>query len=552
MKTNKILFSTTAVALLVAIASITFYSCKKKPFDDINVIANSNFTTATIGVIFSDAKTGEPVGWDDSSIEVEVEIIGKDADKIVSVMNSNDFTVGKGLLALALAEGVTASATAPIKFTIVAKADGFIPVSHPITVFNEGGINVSIPMISINNGLEGVAVKVDNTSLGSSETNGVTGTTSTISISSGAASSGSDITTATIDIPTGQMFYTDASHSERITEALEVTFAKFSAIESASLANFPGSLLDATFSDNTTKEFITAGLISLEMKTASGKEVTSFEKPITVTTGIPAGIIKEDGTEVVAGDTIPVWSHSKTTGHWTYEGNCTVVDNEGTLETTYNITHLSYWNIDRISYNERCEPGAKINFTGNVEVASNDYNLILYDENGNFLNYSKHVSTKNGSTITMNRSANKNVFIQVYKNSSSFPTFRTATQGAQYSIGKSNVFQGCTGVGTVEVLDPAYAVKVTVNVTCGDDAKTYRPTFPVFAADKTEGEWFPQPLGNVVNGVFQSTSLVEGHTYTVYVYYNNDIKTKDITIDSKDVTVELELSKNACNTLNIN
>jgi hypothetical protein len=551
MKAKKIIISTTVACFLIAIASFTFYSCKKKPFDDIAQIAESNFTTATIGVQFVDASSGEPVGWVDATQDVTLTIIGSDANKIVTVSNGTDFKTSKGFLSLALAEGVTATSDNPVKFMIVAKAEGFITTTFPISVRNQGGINVKIPMVSITNGLSGVAIKIDKTSLGASEASAASGTTTTISISSGAATSGSDATTATIDIPAGQKFYTDATHSERVTEALEISFAKFSATESASLIAFPGTL-DAQLNNNSEGKFTTLGLINLEMKTASGKEVTSFEKPITVTTGIPAGIKKPDGSEVIAGDTIPVWSHSNTTGKWTYEGNCTIINNAGKLETSYTITHLSNWNIDILQ--NICYPGATLNFTGNI-TTDQAYYANLYDENGVWMSCTNNggFKVKSGTTEKMDAGTNKNAYLLVFKTQEEMESgrYQNASVVESKAIAKSSVFNGCSGNVTINVVDPSLIVNVTVNATCGSSNQTYRPTFPVFANDVTAGAFFPSALGNVVNGKFSSSSLIVGHTYKVWVYYNGDIKTKDVIIDSHDVTIDLALSDNACAALKI-
>lgn len=549
MKTKKVFISTTVACLLMAVASITFYSCKKKPFDGINVVVKSNFTTATIGVQFVDAVTGVPLGWTDATQDVTASIIGTDASKIVTASNGTDFTTSQGFLSLALAEGVSGTFDNPVVFTITAKAKGYLPNSFPVTVNDEGGINVIIPLVSITNAPEGVAIKIDNTSLGAGETTAA-GTTTEITIGSGAAASGSDATTASIVIPVGQKFYTDAN--VQITEALEVTFGKFSATEPGSINSFPGTL-NANTGTSSAGRFTTLGLISLEMKTASGKEVTSFEKPITITTGVPSGILKPDGTAVVAGDSIPYWSHSKSTGLWTYEGKSEIVNNNGQLETTYSITHLSFWNTDILE--ETCSPGATLNFTGNV-TTNQLYYANLYDENGKWWSSTLYgFKVKSGTSGKMEMGTNKNVYILVFKNKSDMDAGRkrNASVVADKALVKSSVFNGCTGSPTINVEDPSLNFKVTVNATCGGGSKVYHPTFPVFAADKTAGEFLPKPLGSVVEGKFETTNIKINHTYTVWVYYKKKVKTKEVTITSNnEVVVNLALSTEACAALNVN
>jgi hypothetical protein len=530
---------------LIAIASFTFYSCKKKPFDDIDRIANVNFTTATIGVQFVDATTGENVGFKDASQNVSVSIIGSDADKIVTVANDVDFQSVLGFLNLALKQGVTATKNNPIQFIVTASAKGYITTSFPITVSESGGIGVKINMVAIANAPAGVGVIVDNTSLDATQASTTTGTTNTISISTPIAAKGSDQTTATIVIPTGQKFYTDASHSERVTDAVEVTFAKFSATEGASLASFPGSL-QAQLANNTTAQFITAGLVTIEMKTASGKEITSFEKPIQVTTGVPAGIFKPDGATMVAGDTIPVWSHSQTTGKWTYEGNATIVDNGGKLETTYSISHLSYWNTDY--FVNVCTPGATLNFTGNISSDVN-YGVIMVDQNDNYIT-SSSINCKVGTSDIMSNGTNTNIRIYIYKN---YSDFEYNSPRSKY-IGKSALFNGCSGNVTINVIDPdlPQTINATITATCTGSNMKYRPTLPIFTMDITAGETTIQYIGCMIDGKFSSNKLIIGHTYRTFSMIKNQVAFQDVTITGTEMEVDLDLGAAACAALKVN
>jgi hypothetical protein len=547
MKAKKIFISTSVACFLIAIASFTFYSCKKKPFDDIAQIANVNFTTATIGVQFVDATTGENVGFKDASQNVNLSIIGPNADKIVTVANDNDFKSVLGFLNLALKEGVTATKTNPVQFTITASAKGYITTSFPITVSESGGIGVKINMVAITNAPAGVGVMVDNTSLDATQAGSSTGTSTTISMSTPIATKGSDQTTATIDIPVGQKFYTDASHSERVTEAIEVTFATFSATEGASLMAFPGSL-QARLANNTTGQFITAGLVTIEMKTASGKEITSFEKPIQVTTGVPSGILKPDGSAMVAGDTIPVWSHSNATGMWTYEGNATITDNGGKLETTYSISHLSYWNTDMLS--DYCYQGATLNFTGNI---SSDvyYQALMVDQNDTYIADSD-INCKAGTSDQMSGGANRNIRIYIYKNYSDYYSELSGVK-SKY-IGKSALFNGCSGNTTINVINPDLippTINATITATCSGSNKKYRPTLPIFTMDITAGETTIQFIGSMIEGKFSSNKLIIGHTYRTFSMIKNTVAFQDVTITGTEMEVDLDLGEAACAALKV-
>lgn len=523
----------------MAIASITFYSCKKQPFDDVAVIAKSSFTSdAYIGVQFVDAVSGENVGFTDASQKVSTRIIGVDAAKIVTVANDLDFTVDKGFLNLALVEGVNATDTNPVKFIITASASGYLTTSVPVTMGEGDGTNIIVRMVAIADAPTGIAVKTDKTSLDAGEASSATGTTTAISISSGAATGGSDATTATINIPAGQKFYTETTNGTRVTEAIEVTFAKFSATEQESLESFPGGL-QASFSDGSRGQFITAGLVSIEMKTASGKEVTSFEKPIQITTGIPSGITKFDGTAIVEGDTIPVWSHNQTTGNWTYEGNCTVTDNGGQLETTYNITHLSSWNID-YARGYDCREGATINFTGNGMYGY----ALLTDENGTYVKSNDNLYCQSGYSLRLIEAIDRNLRLQIFKS-------RTDNT----LLGESSLFNACTGSPTVNINAGAVNPTITVSVfaTCGGGSTKYRPSFPIYAQDLSAGSSSAKEfIGFMLFGNFSSNKLIQNHTYRVFANYKGDTRVKDITVSGTAFDVDLDLSDEACKTFGVN
>lgn len=75
----------------------------------------------------------------------------------------------------------------------------------------------------------------------------------------------------------------------------------------------------------------------------------------TMTIQTPAGLLNpETNLPVKDGDTIPVWSHSETTGLWQQELVGKFKQNaQGNFDVNYQVSHLSYWNLDWY-YNQMC------------------------------------------------------------------------------------------------------------------------------------------------------------------------------------------------------
>ena len=293
------------------------------------------------------------------------------------------------------------------------------------------------------------------------------------------------------------------------------------------------------------------------MKTASGKEVTFFEKPISVTSGIPAGVTKPDGTALAAGDTIPVWSHSKTTGLWTYEGNTTVVDNGGKLEATYSITHLSLWNVDYQV--EQCAKGATVNFTG--EVSTGLFNIaVMYGEDGKFAAFSTNMNPIAGTSDRLLKSSNEQVQIVLMSYSYYIKLFNKAGSRSDMKIsdvtstnvqdvyGRSGSFNGCTGSTTIDVKNPNM-ITLNATATCGGGSTVYKPSIPVFLSDVTAGETEPKQVGEMKDGKFRSDKLIKGHTYNMYTYYKGELKPYEFKVNANgdDVNIKWEFSQNFCN-----
>lgn len=164
----------------------------------------------------------------------------------------------------------------------------------------------------------------------------------------------------------------------RLSNKIEVVVAQFDSDETGSLDAFPGGLSvsianpdtlaadgpDALDDADDTSEgeisdgevvFESAGFTAIEVRDENGNVAKTFEKPITVKTKVDGTIVNPDTGELMAvGDRIPIWSFEASTGKWSYDQIGTVQsDGSGGLEVVYDITHLSYYNLD-FHYGRKC------------------------------------------------------------------------------------------------------------------------------------------------------------------------------------------------------
>ncbi len=148
-----------------------------------------------------------------------------------------------------------------------------------------------------------------------------------------------------------------------------------------SILNSSGDV-DSSYADAV---FISGGFVGIVLTDESGTTVSSFSEDVTLTFTVSSDTINPDtDAAIAAGETIPLWSYSSSTGLWTAEGDATV----GTLDTstdTYTVTattdHLSYYNLDYIG--TRCD--ATITFNDSSGLTNYNPTVSFVRDGGGWL-----------------------------------------------------------------------------------------------------------------------------------------------------------------------
>jgi len=315
----------------------------KNPTDDVKLILNLAPVKTTVAVDFVDPKTRSTL----EDVSVQVSIGGPDQAKVVDLGHEpvSSFIVEDGLLSFGFDANFQPKEDSPLQILLIAKAAGYLTTTLPINVASEDAYSYTISMINKNNPPDGISTISENS--GFASTNGQVENRIQMSTPPETESGAS----ASINIPAGTVI-TDAD-GQPLQGSLTVDITYFSAMSEEALLNFPGGFAviinpnEEGESENAA--FVTAGFAAIDVSDQSGHEASIFNPPIQVTIGIAPGMVNPD-TEapVQEGEMIKIWSYDNETGTWSYETDGIVTDpaGDGNLAITYEMDHLSWWNLD--------------------------------------------------------------------------------------------------------------------------------------------------------------------------------------------------------------
>jgi hypothetical protein len=501
------------------------------PTDGIKAILNTKERTTTVSVIFRDSNTGEPVGFSDGTV-VNVELTGPDSDKAIDLLNrsKSTFKSAKGFLSFALLDEITPGETNSLQFTIVARANGYITTSKPVTINAPRGNPIEINMVNTNNLPTGVMGE-SNQNIGSA-VNGRTTAPIMFQTQRGTVTN----TRASFEIQDNTLV-TDAN-GQQLQGQLRSNFHLFNSRDVESLQSFPGGFsvqAEGAPNGNDRVVFTTGGFTSVEIFDESGRRARNFDPPIQVTIELDSQVRDHENNQVNAGDEVPIWSYDDEEGTWTFEGNAPITNGaNGNLEVNFDASHLSWWNIDW--FGNACYMGVKVNLLNNNSQLRGK---LLRADNGNFLGWM--------ASRTLPSQPN---FIQ----------FLWAPQDIAGVLELYNMNDDL--LETVQLPDLCSTTPVDVNLgvssevtvtfrgvgICPDkDDIEIRPSFPAFYKPAVGGQWLS--AGTVVNGELEIT-LPSPNNYLFGAYYEDDWYEYELDLTSaQDGDIfeeEVELPEDVC------
>lgn len=437
-------------------------------------------------------------------------------------------TVESGFLDLALKEEITPTAAAPVRFSVVASADGYITNSKSISVADTGKYRFSIRLVAEERPPSGVSIKSDEPS-GSADASGTVTEAQTVTTDPEAETGGQ----AAITVAQGTQI-TDAS-GQPLQGALSSTVAYYANQNEDALASFPGGFDEVTVrradgSEASGGTFVSGSFVSVELRDGAGREADQFSQPVGVSVSIPAETINPNtGQPVQSGDVVPLWSFDEDNGVWVEEGTTEMKsaggvtlrgpDAQGNLTAQFEAPHFSYWNVGWFTASgARCQSGLTFNVSGNESGAALNYKLV------------------GPGYITEFESDDSEITVGNFPSSIPHATLKAKYEGAEVGAkrveapcGKSSNFP-LSGMPSSEEL---VTVKLSVDITCDD--QQVRPSVDFrYRRAGTDGDW---NTGTLENGNTTVSGLVLGADYDVSVTYNDDGVQKTVT---ETVTVEGE------------
>jgi hypothetical protein len=542
-------------SLILLLALFTIMGCEVSPtqvIDNLEINRNVGFIKYSLMVEFVDAADPNTAP---SNIQMTLE--GAGAGGILESGGNKDFKVINGKIFLIVNPSAEPAKGESVDFTIKAKSGGYLPVNYQAhIVYGEELQRISIPMVNLSSPptgvghASGVYTLISGTLLGNQS----------ISVNP----SGEKITGATVQIPSGTTFY-DLDGKVISGSDLKVDLTHFDAKGENSLASFPGGFTPNTVIGESGKPesifFATAGFSSIDM-TVGGKTVKGFNQPVHVSMSVSSLTNNlTTGKGIAAGDIIPIWSYDIESGVWQFEKSGKVVLENGELKINFDITHLTWYNLDFYgntcpTYTTNCffktyswygylwnywtcvytytPPTGKITIISDVPTYEARFGELVIVKNNQIIGQ-KMYKVSNGSEIQFNNAPQELCVFKIYSGTNYY------NKGTL--LAESAPFLPCSAQFTLKVPLPK-PVNVSIKASCYNNTKTLYPSFYVYY--KPTNQNYYDYLTYINQGKGASSQLKIGSTYDFMFYFNNKEVKITKTVTSNDNIFDYQLDDDAC------
>ncbi|PLX08073.1 MAG: hypothetical protein C0598_12470 [Marinilabiliales bacterium] len=530
----------TLISISLALVILIFAdACKvKNPLEGAKLILNYDILNTYINVQFQDAATGNLIGFNDNT-QVRVIVTGDGSEAVLdnTGVQKDEYKSSNGFMGLALNPNTefVPSNTNPIKFTLVAKLDGYISTSQSMTITEEGTYNVKIVMTDISNPPNGVIVQeekgVGNLEAGSG----------TVQEEIGIKTQGDELE---IIIPEGTVI--KDGNGNPLGGSLDITLVYFDNLLDESLAAFPGGLMTRVNQNGETLDgaFFSAGFAAIEITDENGVSAETFEEnPVLLNMGIQAPTYNpETQASIAAGDQLPVYSYNTDNGEWTLEQTVTVESgSRSDFMATAELTHLSYWNFDWF-WSFYCTYGVQFKFVGDyagcgcAEVSG----IMRKQADNTFFSYIYFYACDGQLNPTYYAPADMPVYIDWIDNGCS---------GIVVQEDMTYIDNLCS-TDIIEVTLTTNGANRT-NITV--DASAYCVSNPDVEIRPTYGAYF-RPVDSycwrwsfMYNGYVEICDVEIGKEYVIGTYFNGEWYETNYTVQSADIFLwDIQLPSEAC------
>jgi hypothetical protein len=529
-------------AILLVTSSLFFVKCKEiqDPADGLKLIINYNVIKASLSVSFIDAATGEPIGYVDDN-NVNVHLTGKDADKMLDITGASrtSYNSAKGFLGFGVDPSYSPSPNNPLEFNIVAQCNGYASISRPVQLWEETHTSMIISMVNLNNLPNGVTSVTDYNVF-------VSDSVVDDDVVVETAPAGTAATKARLTIKEGTKILDENGNTLKGSFTTKMVY--YNNWDDASLSAFPGGITPMVNLNGNMENvmFYSGGFASIEIADASGKKGKTFkyndlELVVEMTDNTHN---KNTDATVEDQDTVPLWSYDLESAYWNLDEWTLIEDNNGVLEATAGLSHLSIFNFDwwwpiaplpSSSYGRlRFNP----TFKSSEATSTIPLEIIVRKQVDNtFINrYLIEAPLNEEFNIGQWGLGNTPVVLEIRSMCNSTPQLENITDPSQgvYNIDLQNV--------------PPNQQTVTVYFEgwCPNNPDVIiRPSMPFVYRDECNGGQWIWSFMHEGYATLYNMSL--NHVYRVGVYYDGEFFEEGFTFENANVSYSIEFTAEVCN-----
>ncbi len=369
----------------VLFVSLFVLSCKN-PLDGFVLGFKEPIDKATIRLQFSLPNEGKLPS------DLKFQIVGKDADKIVTNLNTKNFKISKeGILILAVSPEFVPSNNNPIKITLVAESKDYTKIIREVTFTNTNNYSFYFGFTKRN-------------VVGNANANQlILDVTKSRKLE---VQSFNNTERVQLVIPDNTLFL--SANNEVVNGMIDVTLQHFNSKSSKTYLPAGGIAPNPIDKDNKLLsepfDFLqTAGVVSIEMSTQNHEIIKKFSVPLRISLEVNSAIVNPvTDKNLVDKDKLLLFSYDTETGIWKIEGDEQVEKNQSTgrLEVNFDVSHLTYWIVGW--KRDICRTGPSYTIKSDFKDLDIIYYSQLVDAKTNQLIRDFYISLNNGAIAGMN------------------------------------------------------------------------------------------------------------------------------------------------------
>lgn len=358
---------------------IVTWACKN-PVEDFVLGFKEPIETGTLRIQFNLPEEGKVPA------NLKFSVTGPDADKVVNHLNTPKFRINaEGVVVLAINPELTPTPDAPVNFTVVAEAEGYLKVikSFRYTARNNRSFSAQLIRADQKGTINTRQLEISQQA--------------TVEVPNGTEK-------LELEFPAGNRFYGENGETPNGPYDLAlITYASANALSRvpggttvANPRNAAGQPLKNPFAITRV-----AGMVSMEISSKNQEVIKSFQAPLkTVMLLNPATVNPETGKAIQAGEHLDILSYDTDQNLWKLEEEAVIQKNaKGALFTEFSISHLSYWLAAWTE--EICATGPSFRFSSSFTNLDISYLTRLVNAKDGSLIREYYVSLNNGARLNV-------------------------------------------------------------------------------------------------------------------------------------------------------